>query len=327
MRYSDKVYDTVKATYAARRKRAEDELMARRKALFAQSPELRELDKKIRQTASSVVEVILKGGRNGKQIDAIRQEVITLKAKRTVLLKALGETPDALDIRYVCPKCSDTGYIDGKPCACLDAELKETAFRLSQLGASLSDEKFSNFKLSYYADESESGPTPRTIMKKNFEYCKSYAQNFGKGSVSLFMTGGVGLGKTHLASAIANELIANSFSVKYSTAPEIFDALEKDHFGRHVEEEDIDLVSPDLLIIDDLGSEFVSSFTVSALFSILNSRIIAKKPTVITTNLSPRDFEAQYGDKIYSRIAGEFMILNFKGQDIRALKRKESVSR
>lgn len=327
MKYSAKVYDTVKDTYAARRTRAEDELAARRKRLFAQSPELRELDRRIRKTASSVVEVILKGGRNGKQIDAIRQEVITLKAKRTVLLKALGEAPDALDIRYTCPKCEDSGYVDGKPCSCLEAELKATAFRLSQLGASLSDEKFSNFKLSYYADESDIGPTPRAIMKKNFEFCKSYAQNFGKNSVSLFMTGGVGLGKTHLASAIANELIARSFSVKYATAPEIFSSLEKDHFGRHVDEEDVDLISPDLLIIDDLGSEFVSSFTVSALFSTLNSRIIAKKPTVITTNLSPRDFEAQYGDKIYSRIAGDFMILNFKGQDIRTIKRKESLSK
>ncbi len=323
MKYSPKVYASVKATYSARRRRAESELEQRRKRIFAASPELAELDKKIRVTASSVVEVILKGGRNGSQIGQIRKEVQTLKAKRTNLLKAMGEEPDALEIRYYCPKCEDTGYVNDAPCECLEAELKGTAFRLSQLGASLSGETFSNFRLTYYSDEADGGISPRVIMRKNLDFCKKYAVEFGRtNSASLLMTGGVGLGKTHLASAIANDLIANGFGVKYVTAPEMFAALDKERFGRPVEEEDIDLVSPDLLIIDDLGSECVTPFTVSALFSTLNSRIIAKKPTVITTNLTPKDFEAQYGDKIYSRIAGEFMILSFKGEDVRFLKRK-----
>ncbi len=325
MKYSPKVYASVKETYAMRRKNAEKELEARRHRIFDACPELLEVDRKIRETASSVVGVILQGGRNGARVAEIKKEVQTLKARRTVLLKNMGEEPDALEIRYTCDKCRDSGYIDAKPCKCLEDELVGTAFRLSQLGASLSGETFENFKLTYYSDEAVNGISPREMVRRNVAFCKKYVEDFKSyGSQSILMTGGVGLGKTHLASAIANKLIAKGKSVKYITAPEMFTSIDKDRFGRLSEDEDVDFLGPDLLIIDDLGSECVTSFSVSALFSVLNSRYIEQKATVITTNLTPRDFEAQYGDKIYSRIAGEYMILSFKGEDVRQQKRKAS---
>ena len=155
------------------------------------------------------------------------------------------------------------------------------------------------------------------------QFCKDYALDFSLESPSLFMHGATGLGKTHLSLAIANEAIARGYGVVYGSAPNMFSQLEREHFGRQYNNErtyEQELLETDLLIIDDLGVEFSTPFTVSCVYNIINSRILSRKPTIIRTNLTPRELEDKYTQRITSRIIGGFVSLRFIGRDIRQIK-------
>ena len=78
----------------------------------------------------------------------------------------------------------------------------------------------------------------------------------------------------------------------------------------------------DLLILDDLGSELTTQFTQSALYELINTRLVSDRRTVISSNLTPEDVVRRYTPQISSRLLGEFYILHFFGDDIRLLKRK-----
>ena len=118
-------------------------------------------------------------------------------------------------------------------------------------------------------------------MAEIFEFCMHYAEDFGRHSPSLFLCGATGLGKTHLSLSIAREAIAKDFAVIYGSTQNLLHELEEEHFGRRPADEGAMqemLLSCDLLILDDLGAEFSTSFTVAALYNIINSRINAGLP-------------------------------------------------
>jgi DNA replication protein DnaC len=158
-------------------------------------------------------------------------------------------------------------------------------------------------------------------MKNNFEYCKDYAENFIPNATGLYMYGKTGLGKTHLSLAIANEVIDKGYDVYYGSIQSIMDKLEGEHFGRLPREDSIkeDILTCDLLIIDDLGAEFATQFTNAELYNILNSRLLSSLPTIISTNLDLDEIAEKYSQRVASRIMGSMTAIYFCGRDIRQM--------
>jgi len=190
----------------------------------------------------------------------------------------------------------------------------------------LDTQNFDNFDFSYYSDtivESE-GISPLTNIKSIFQTCFNFVQNFDKTDDNLLLYGGPGLGKTFLSSCIAKDLLDRGKTVFYQTAFKIFGLLEDYKFNRSEEsatKTQVDrLFDVDLLIIDDLGTEFVNTYTSSAFFNILNSRLLDKRKTIISTNLNMEELVNLYSNRVVSRIIGHYIPLKFFGEDIRKLK-------
>ena len=237
----------------------------------------------------------------------------------------MGLPADYLEEKPVCPICNDTGYHAGGVCRCLRAYYaKEQQKELSRM-LDLGNQSFDTFELEWYSDQVEPG---RTIsyqenMKWVYDVCAEYAHRFGRKPGNLLLFGAPGLGKTHLSAAIAREVSGRGYSVVYDTASHIFERFESQKFGREDEaQEDVERVLEcDLLILDDLGTEMTTAFVQSALYQILNTRLMEKRSTIVNTNLTPTDLARRYTPQIASRIEGEYQILPFLGQDIRKLKK------
>jgi DNA replication protein DnaC len=182
----------------------------------------------------------------------------------------------------------------------------------------LGSQSFDTFSLDWYSDQS--------TMQVNYDICVEYAHNFGKQPGNLLLFGNPGLGKTHLSAAIAREVSERGYSVVYDTAVNVFAQFEQQKFTRDEDGQAGDGVSRilncDLLILDDLGTEMTTSFVQSALYQIVNTRLMAKKSTIISTNLPPQEIGRRYQQAVASRIEGEYRIVPFFGEDIRRLKKE-----
>ena len=206
-------------------------------------------------------------------------------------------------------------------------ELEEQNKELSGL-LDLGSQCFENFNFDYYSSVPDSalGVSPRTNMERVYDICQDYAHEFSPKSGNLLLTGGTGLGKTFLSASIARVVSASGHSVVYDTAGHIFARFEAQKFGRDDGENADTAVSRargcDLLILDDLGTELMTSFVHSAMYQIVNTRLITGKKTVISTNLSPDELGRRYGAPVLSRLQGEYQMLLFFGEDIRRQKRK-----
>ena len=228
-----------------------------------------------------------------------------------------------MDYRYQCSHCSDTGYIGHKKCACFRQRLIDSAYRQSNLGAVLTRENFSTFDIDLFSDEKYEGypKTPRQNMMDILSRCESFAHNFDSDSENLLFYGGTGLGKTFMCNCIAKKLLDKGKAVLYLTAFKLFKILEEYRFRPEDARLDQDLLdfifSCDLLIIDDLGTELANSFTTAELFNIINSRILERKKTIISTNLQPEELIDTYSQRVFSRISAHYTALEFYGRDLR----------
>ena len=299
--------------------------------VYARVPELRRLDERIAALVNQAAAAVMGGGRS---IGELRAESLELQARRAELLVENGWPMDYLDGAWDCPKCRDTGYVQGAMCSCLQKLYeKAQAQDLSAL-MKLGNESFDTFRLDLYDDQ----PTPpfktapRTQMETVFGICYDYAVNFkGRNSNNLLLRGGTGLGKTFLSACIAREVSRQGFSVVYETAVAALEAFESQRFSRNEEEtSQADalvrrMMECDLLILDDLGTEMVTEFSRSALYTLINSRLLSRKKTVISTNLTAEQMEKKYTPQIVSRLEGEYQVLPFIGRDIRALKKERGL--
>lgn len=193
----------------------------------------------------------------------------------------------------------------------------------------LGSQSFDTFSLDWYSDRMEAGQkkSARAHMEERvYNSCAEYAHRFGRKPGNLLLFGAPGLGKTHLSAAIAREVSGGGWSVVYDTAAHVFERFESQKFGREEGDEassDVErILNCDLLILDDLGTEMTTAFVQSALYQIINTRLMEKKSTIINTNLTPEKLAQRYTPQIASRIEGEYELLPFVGEDIRKLKRE-----
>ena len=283
--------------------------------LAGENGELGEIDGAIAKLGAKLPLAAISSKKN--ELENIKITLGELNNKRNALLKKAG-VPEA---EYDCDVCKDTGFVSGKYCECVkQAAAKMLTEELSKV-APVDECRFENFDLNYYANaETETG-NPRKRMTEVLKLCREYVINFNPSSAkSLLFMGNTGLGKTHLSLAIAYELILKGFDVIYGSAYNLFAKMESEHFGEHSDKSYTDAVGCDLLIIDDLGGEFVSPYIESLVYNIINTRLLARKPTIINTNLSMADINRIYTPRVASRLLGDYTARRFLGNDIRQQK-------
>lgn len=326
MAYDGKIMRRALEKYEEDRRAREERYQERRESVFRRSPRLREIDRELRSVMGRLVAVTFQRGVDpAAEVARLREENLRLQRERRALLERLGLTADCLEERPACPLCGDTGYRNGRACRCLrNYYAREQQRELSRM-LDLGSQSFDTFSLDWYSEECN--PALGISARENMDWvcrtCRRYAENFETVSGNLLLTGRPGLGKTHLSAAIAREVSGAGWSVVYDTAGHIFRLFEDQKFGREEGEEDVERVLRcDLLILDDLGTELTTAFVQSALYQIVNTRLMERRPTILSTNLMPDELAQRYSPQVASRIEGEYQLLPFVGEDIRRLKKE-----
>lgn len=329
MAYDKKMLAAARRELERERAARADELEERKRAVYAREPRIRAIDRELSATAASVLRAALEsGGDPAAAIEQLRERNLSLQAERASLLGQLGLPGDYLTDKPLCPKCGDTGYDGSATCSCVRERYARLLKEQLSTVLPIQDQNFSRFNMNYYSTRPDArlGLSPRENMEYNLDECKAYAANFGKDSPNLLLYGSTGLGKTFLSTCIAEAVSARGFSVAYDTAINIVAAYETIKFGNGDGEAAAERAAryerADLLIIDDMGTEMGTAFTVSALYNLINNRLMAKRPMIVNTNLMPEALSEKYSPAVASRLLGEFMALRFFGDDIRLLKKK-----
>lgn len=328
MGYDKQVYAEANAIMQDRRNNALMNADREKAAFFKKYPQAQKLEQELSTTLTSVTRVMLSGSINLKQaLNELKENNLATQQKLNAIYRSAGITEKDLEPKFNCTKCEDRGNIDGKICDCYNQLVKEIACNNLNKLSPFKLSTFDTFSLDYYSSTSATNGeiSDRDRMKKYFDYCKNYAETFSTNAKNILMRGNTGLGKTHLSLAIARQVIEKGFGVIYCSTPEILAKLEKEHFGKTTTDENSEdtLKECDLLILDDLGSEFQTSFTKNTIYNLINSRLIYQKATIISTNLDFDELESIYSKRLISRLYSEYTIMNFVGTDIRRTKRLE----
>lgn len=319
MAYSKETYKKAEQELAERRSRALAEREEHHRIAVAAVPEILETEEKMSSAGLATIKALGMGADDAKEYIRKLSEInLAAQTQRSLLLKNAGFPENWLNVRYSCKKCEDKGFVNGIMCDCFKELLKSLEYEKLCSNLPVNNCRFDNFKLDYYPDGI--GTSPRRRMESVLDFCKTYAAEFGQKSSSLLLYGHTGLGKTHLSLAIAGKVVEDGHGVIYSSAQNLFNKLEKEKFGRSDGNTEENILGCDLLIIDDLGAEFTTQFTVSALYNIVNSRELEGKPTIISTNLTPEQLLSTYSERIASRILNNYTLLRFDGTDIRQIK-------
>ena len=320
MSYTTAEYEAARRELEKRRSEAEKNQQIRHDKIIAEIPEIADAENEMAKTALSVIKALGMGKDSVPYVRQLEAASLAAQQRRKELLKANGYPEDYLKVRYKCPLCEDKGFVNGRMCSCHKLILKSNAYE--KLCSKIPVDKFTfdNFDAELYPD-SGSEISPRKRMENVLSFCKSYAADFRTDSPSLLLFGDTGLGKTHLSIAIAGAVIQKGYGVIYASAQNVLGKIENEKFGRtEYAETEKNILECDLFILDDLGAEFSTNFTVSAVYNIVNSRLLSGKPTIINTNLSLEMIQSAYTQRIASRILSEYIILQFDGNDIRQLK-------
>lgn len=328
MPYDGKILSRAMARFDEDKQRRARQFRERQQQLFAREPELADIDRRLRGTMSQIITRALQRGQDPvPAIHAIRDENLALQRRRGEILTAMGCPADYLEEKPRCARCGDAGFLpDGSMCACLRSYYaREQIAELSHM-LDIGSQSFDTFRLDYYSTDRGGLPrSPREAAQRNLEICQSFARDFRPGKQNLLLFGAPGLGKTFLSACIARVVSEDGFSVVYDTAGHIFSQFEAAKFRRDdVDEPDESVercMACDLLILDDLGSEFTSPFVQAALYQVVNTRLIDGKHTVISSNLDPEGIRQRYSAQVASRLQGEYLCLGFLGEDIRRLRR------
>ena len=325
MAYSNEVVRRARQRLESQKADHESLQQARLRQVYEKLPRVREIDRQLRSSMVLAVQAAFVKGTDGQEALAqVRQANLALQSERKALIDAAFPA-DFLNERPICPQCGGSGYIGSTMCRCLSELCRQEQMKeLSVLAAGATS--FEEFRLEYYPErvDPKYGASPRAIMTRILDICRKYAAGFTPNASNLLFNGGTGLGKTFLSACIAREVTAKGYSVVYESAQHLFAKLEKHRF--HLDESSAQAVENynqcDLLIVDDLGTELTGNFIIAALYALVNDRLLAGKPMIISTNLNINEISQRYSPQIASRLQGSFQLLPFVGEDIRVLKNK-----
>ena len=319
MSFDNKFYQLAENELNDRRSRSERILRRNELEIAEKHPEIYKINRDIALTSAELIKLILDHDKDfERKLSELEENNGYLQKKLAESLVKAGYPADFLDMPYVCKKCRDKGVYNGRHCDCFMEIVKRSAADELNSKSPLSLSEFSEFSLSYYDDKTETrlGCTAREVMSQNLDFCMKYAENFHLPCKGILMRGATGLGKTHLSLSIANEVIKKGYSVIYGSAPDLFRKCEQEHFGHSDEHTVESLMEADLLILDDIGAELETKFYTSLFYNIINNRMNAAKPTIISTNCDLSELSQRYGERVVSRLKTMDDLI-FLGSDIR----------
>ncbi|MBR2446010.1 MAG: ATP-binding protein [Clostridia bacterium] len=321
MGYNQENFRKIREEYSRKYLEVQEAASKRREEIHAILPEVKEIDSQLSDMGLRIMQAALQSEDYQAALAEIEEQSHALEQRRAEVLTRNGFSADYTAPRYECAACGDTGYIDYKMCDCMRKKLILAGYESSGIGTLMQSQSFENFSLDYY----KADRMTYLLMQSNLERAKEYAGSFHPAkSENLAMFGGTGLGKTHLSTAIAREVIEGGWDVVYVSCVDMFADYEAQRFGNSTgTPTGADLsryTECDLLIIDDLGTELTNQFTTSCLYGLLNTRLNRHLPVILSTNLETDEFRKRYWDRITSRVLGNFTIMPFKGTDIRRQK-------
>ncbi len=318
MALNNSQYDAIMREYEDRQTRSRHLVEARTAEVYAKVEGYRELSESIAAISVSQGKKLLEGDEHA--LKELRASIKNLSSMKEQLLMSAGYPADYLAPVYHCPDCKDTGYINGVKCHCFKQAIIDLLYEQSGIREMLEKENFSTLSYEYYEGEA------LERFQNTVNECRNFIKTFDSDYHNLFFYGTVGTGKSFLSGCVARELIESGHSVIYFSASGLFETLSRNMFD-YKNKDDVlrfheDLYDCDLLIIDDLGTEYTSNVTVSVFFSLLNERHLCQKSTIISTNLSLEDLRNRYSDRVFSRITNQYTICKFTGPDIRMIKKR-----
>lgn len=324
MKLNNSQYDTIMRMYDAKQSHARAVLNSRYEEISVRIPEYDELRKETASIAAEAARAAIRGDMSKR--DKLSKKLDSINEEKHILLTSAGYPQDYLDLHYDCPLCKDTGFVNGSKCRCFKQAAIDLLYNQSNIKKILLLENFSNFNYDWYSEDyidPVSGISALENIVNVTKNVNSFLSDFPSGDNLLFY-GDTGVGKTFLTHCIAGELLGKGYSVLYLSAIDLFDLFSKYAFDNDSEADYRDVFSQildcELLIIDDLGTELVNSFTNSRLFYCINERILAGLSTIISTNLSLEELMNTYSERIFSRLTMSYQIFKIFGDDIRLKK-------
>ena len=293
------------------RKNNSDETLNRRRAVYSRLPRVAEIEQELMNAGTELARCVLNHNAN---FEHIKEKITALQTERDNLLTQNGYLARCLDDVFSCEVCNDSGFVSSERCKCLQKLVSEVVLEQSNISKIMRTQTFANFNYDLFKNNSEK-------IQNNIKIATNFAENFQKNGENLFIFGNVGSGKTFLSSCIANFVLESGKTLYYQSAYRIFKLIQQLTFEDKDNSEMKDMLnyiySVDLLIIDDLGTEFVTTLSTSSFFDILNSRLMDGKSTIINTNLNPGEIGQMYSERIASRIVGNYEIIHLDGGDLR----------
>lgn len=317
-------YNALMRVYEEKRAKSRDLANLHYEHACQKVPKLASIDASISSASLDQAKKLLAG--DDTALASLKEDIRSLSDRRRRLLSDAGFPEDYLEQHFECPDCQDTGYVGTKKCHCFLKAIIDLFYTQSNLKGLLEQENFEHFNFDYYSSNYRdrlSGQNSRELATRAYQECMNFIHNFDTEHGNLLLFGNTGIGKTFLSHCIAKEVMDSLHSVLYLTASEFFDALLEKALTRNDEScllyEQIHQC--DLLIIDDLGTERNTDFVVSQLFVCLNDRILNRKSTIISTNLTLEEIKTNYTERTFSRISNHYKILRLAGDDIRIQKK------
>lgn len=326
MPLSNSQYDEIIREYNAKQIKNQHMVDAHIKEVYSKDKRLKAIDDAISSCSISQAKKLLNGDIHA--LTALRQKLSDYHRQKLHILNELGYSENYFEPAYDCSDCRDTGYIGNERCHCFKQRAIDLVYTQSNIRSILKEENFDTFSYEYYSEieiNPATGLTSLQTAQKTDEVCRSFIRDFDTTFSNLFFYGDTGVGKTFFSNCVAKELLDTGHSVIYFTAYQLFDIFEKSTFHKETDEDIIaahqNIFDCDLLIIDDLGTEMPNSFTISQLFLCLNERILRKKSTIISTNLTLNQVAEIYSERTFSRISSCYTMLKLFGDDIRIQKK------